>query len=136
MSVRLPGEVRSRLEQQARVAHEPPARYAARILDEGLRIAAHPGIVFRSTPTGARLAGLADGPDVVEVIKVVGGLESTGEDRVREAARWLGLPERKIRRALDYYADFPDEVDAELRMREQAEAELAERFDRRRDLLG
>lgn len=113
-----------------------PARYAARVLDEGLRIAAHPGITFRSSPTGGRLAALVDGPDIVEVVKVVRGLEPSGDDRIHEAAIWLDLPERKIRTALDYYADFPEEVDAELEIREQAEADFVQRLERRRDLLG
>lgn len=136
MSVRLHDEVRSRLDRQARLAHEPPASYAARLIDEGMRTAAHPGIVFRPTPTGARLAALADGPDVVEVVNVVRGLESRGQDRVHEAATWLDLPERKVRIALDYYAEFPIEVDDELELRADAEERLREQLQRQHDLLG
>ena len=38
-----------------------------RQIDEGLRMEAHPGIVFRNGPSGRR-AGLAAGPDVWEVV--------------------------------------------------------------------
>src|SRR3974377_2589129 len=43
---------------------------ANRLVDEALRMAEHPGITFRSGPTGRR-AALAGGPDVWEVIRAI-----------------------------------------------------------------
>src|SRR5262252_9719436 len=43
---------------------------ANRLVDEALRMAEHPGIIFRPGPTGRR-AALAGGPDVWEIIRAV-----------------------------------------------------------------
>src|ERR1700690_2619 len=43
---------------------------ANRLVDEALRMAEHPGVVFRPGPTGRR-AALAGGPDVWEVVRAV-----------------------------------------------------------------
>lgn len=136
MSVRLGENVRVRLERQAVLAHERPASYAARLIDEGVRSAAHAGIVFRSTPTGGRVAAVTDGPDIAEVIKVLNGLETRGERRVRDAASWLDLPDHKIRIALDYYGEFAGEIDDELELRAEAEDRLRAQLERHDDLLG
>jgi hypothetical protein len=135
MSVRLGDEVRARLERQAGLARERPATYAQRLIDEGLRAAAHPGIVFRSTPTGGRVAAVADGPDVAEIVRIVRGLESRGDERVGEAARWFDLPEHKVRLAIGYYAEFTPEIDEELRLRADAEQRVRAQLERQRDLL-
>lgn len=56
----------------------------ARLLDDGLRMDAHPGIVFRSGRAGRR-PGLAAGPDVWEVARVLRDV-GTGEPALRETA--------------------------------------------------
>src|SRR3990170_3573376 len=43
---------------------------AARLVDEGLRMDEHPGVMFREGPMGRR-ATLVGGPDVWEVIRAV-----------------------------------------------------------------
>jgi hypothetical protein len=43
---------------------------ANRLVDEAMRMAEHPGVIFRTGPTGRR-AALAGGPDVWEVIRAV-----------------------------------------------------------------
>src|ERR1700733_825945 len=43
---------------------------ANRLVDESLRMAEHPGVIFRSGSTGRR-AALAGGPDVWEVIRAI-----------------------------------------------------------------
>lgn len=136
MSIRLTDEVRARLERQASAARERPATYAARVLDEGVRAAAHPGITFRPAPAGGRMAAVVDGPDVAEVVKVVQGLDVRGQARIVETAQWLGLAEHKVRAALDYYAEFTDEIEDELALRADAELQLAARLAAQRDLLG
>src|SRR5580692_5352526 len=43
---------------------------ANRLVDESLRMAEHPGVIFKPGPTGRR-AALAGGPDVWEVIRAI-----------------------------------------------------------------
>src|SRR5437870_6214878 len=49
------------------------------LVDEALRISEHPGIVFRSGPTGRR-ASLASGPDVWEAVRAIKSARSTEPD--------------------------------------------------------
>lgn len=85
----------------------------------------HPGIVFRDGPTGRR-AGIAEGPDVWEIIPLLLGLRGEVERRVTKAAEQLGLAVRQVRTASRYYAEFHDEIDAEIAENEDvADRELA-----------
>ena len=47
-------------------------------------------------------------------------LEDSGEDAIVEAARWLEIPPSSVRAAVDYSAEFTDEVDEDLARRKQA----------------
>lgn len=82
-------------------------------MDEGLRSREHPGIVFRDEPSGRR-AALAVGPDVWEVVSAVRLTTVRGEAAVASVADEMSLPEPAVRAALDYYAEYPDEIDAEV----------------------
>ena len=90
----------------------------------------HPGIVFRPGPAGRR-PGLAGGPDVWEVVRVVRNVESRGDGAIAEGAHWLGLSAAQVRIAMEYYADYPAEIDAWL-VRVDAQAVEAEELFRRR----
>lgn len=109
------------------------------LVDEGLRMAAHPGIVFRDGPTGRR-AGLAGGPDVWEVIRALESARSA-EPGLSEGELLAlvidntGLPLRSVRTALAYWASFPDEVGAQIGSADQAEGEALAAWRRQRDLL-
>ncbi len=100
----------ARLEADARRRGEPKARIAERLIDEGLRMAEHPGIVFRDGPAGRR-AALAAGPDVWEVIETLKGTGLTGEAAVDATARWGSLTRAEVSIAIRYYGDFRDETD-------------------------
>lgn len=95
----------------------------------------HPRVVFRPTPRGGRVAGIIGGPDVAEVVTVIRDLEATGDAAVEQAAEWLGLSERDVRAAIGYYADFPDEIDNELALRDRVAAEAGARWEREQRLL-
>lgn len=99
-------------------------------------MAEHPGIVFRTSELRGRVAALAKGPEVAEVIAVLSGLESTGEDRVTETAGWLALDVLEVRIALSYYAEFTREVDGHLQAREASAAEARGRYEAERAMLG
>ena len=77
---------------------------------EGMRIDAHPGIVFRDGPAGRR-PGLADGPDVWEIARVLSEVEPRGEAAVDATAERLGLTTRQVLAALGYYAAYKAEID-------------------------
>lgn len=97
----------------------------ARLIDAGLRMAGHPGIVFRHGPSERR-AGLAAGPDVWEVVALLRGIPGTIDQRVAKAARQLGLAAGQVRVASRYYAEFPDEIDTQIVSNEEAaDRELA-----------
>jgi hypothetical protein len=66
VSIRFREDVHRRLRRAATRRGESVSALAARLVDEGLRMEDHPGIVFRDGPTGRR-AALAGGPDVWEV---------------------------------------------------------------------
>ena len=89
-----------------------------RLVDEGLRQADHPGVVFRDGPSG-RWAALALGPDVWEVVLLVREVDERGEAALEAAAELLHLTPERVRAALRYYGDHRSEVDAEV---EEAEA--------------
>jgi hypothetical protein len=123
------------LERRARARGETGSRLAERLVEEGLRMEEHPGIVFRDGPTGRR-AALAAGPDVWELVRFVKGVRGRGATVVNKAARLLDLTPLQVETALRYYADYSDEIDDRIRLDEE-EAERAEAsWRRRQSVLG
>jgi hypothetical protein len=112
---------------------------ANRLVDEALRMTEHPGIIFRSGPTGRR-AALASGPDVWEIIRAVRsahtsepGLDS--DDLLSMVSDNTGLALRLLRTAIRYWAAYPDEVDAEITAADSAEEGAEHAWLRERQLL-
>lgn len=96
----------------------------------------HPGIVFRSGPTGRR-AAVAGGPDVWEVVALLRSLRGSPQHRLAKAADDLALSVAHVRAASRYYAEFPDEIDEQIRANEEAaDRELAAWENERRLLSG
>ena len=123
-----------RLKRGAARRAESISSAGERLIDEGLRMEAHPGIVFRDGPSGRR-AGLAAGPDVWEVVGLLRGLRGSFEERVAAAAARLGLTEGQVRATSRYYAEFTDEIDAEITYNDDiADRELSA-WERERRLL-
>jgi hypothetical protein len=111
----------------------------SRFVDEALRMEEHPGVLFRDGPSGRR-AVLIGGPDVWEVARVVRSARSAEPDLDAEAvlelaAETMGLPHRKVRVALDYWAAYPDEIEQQIRDAEAAERAAEELLQRERRLL-
>lgn len=112
LSLRLRAELLERLTGRAhRAGGESRSRLAARLIDEGLRMDAHPGIVFRPGP-GGRRPGLAGGPDIWEVVRVLRDIGASGEAAIAKTAKLTELALHQVRTAARYYEDFTDEVDA------------------------
>jgi hypothetical protein len=134
LSIRMPDETREQLEATAEAHGETRSALMQRYIEEGLRMDRHPGIVFRPGPAGRR-PGLAGGPDVWEVARVLRNVETRGDSAIVEVARWLGLSAAQVRIAVDYYADYPTESDAWLAKVDAQAVEAEELFRRRQEIL-
>jgi hypothetical protein len=134
LSLRREADTLERLDAESRQIGVSRSQLVKTLLEEGLRLAAHPGIVFRSGPAG-RPPGLAGGPDVWEVVRVFLGVEAQGDEAVRQVAVLTSLTAEQVRIALGYYADYRDEIDDWIQ-RVDAEAARAEAaWQRAQDLL-
>lgn len=58
-SLRIPEAVKERLDKTAARSREKPSSVAVRLIDEGLRMAEHPGVTFHDSPAHGRVAALA-----------------------------------------------------------------------------
>jgi hypothetical protein len=134
-SIRMSQQTHARLEADARRRGEPKARIAERLIDEGLRMADYPGIVFRDGPAGRR-AAIAAGPDVWEVIETLKGTAMTGEKAIDATAKWGNITPAQARLAIRYYADFRDEVDERIRFNRHEAERHRGTSDRARAALG
>ena len=112
---------------------------ANRLVDEALRMAEHPGIIFRSGPTGRR-AALAGGPDVWEVIRAIKSAHAAepglnSDDLVNLVSNNTGIALRLVNTAVRYWAAYPSEVDAEIAAADAAEEAAEQAWLRERHLL-
>jgi hypothetical protein len=112
-SIRMSEQTLARLDVGARRRGEAKSRTAERLIDEGLRMADHPGIVFRDGPAGRR-AALAAGPDVWEVIGTLKEMDLPSEQAIATTAEWGNLSHAQVNTALRYYVDFREEVDEKI----------------------
>ena len=122
LSIRFEPGLLARL--RARAAAETGANtstLAQRLVDEGLRMAEHPGIVFKSGPSGRR-AALAYGPDVWEIVKFLREIDERGPAALAAAAEVFAVDVNRISTVVSYYGDHRDEIDAEIQAAEQASA--------------
>ena len=97
-------------------------------------MADHPGIIFKDGPAGRR-AALMMGPDVWEVVTVTRETNQRGDKAVNAVAEAMGTPAFQVEIALRYYASYPDEIDAELVMREETSRTAEEEWHARQRLL-
>ena len=97
------------------------AGLAQRLIDEGLRMADHPGVIFKDGPSGRR-AALAYGPDIWEVIKFLREVDERGPAAIDAAAEVFAVDTSRISTASSYYGDYPGEIDAEIAEADEASA--------------
>lgn len=122
LSLRLDETLVQRLDQWSQKTGQTRSELARTLIDEGLRMASHPGIVFRPGPTGRR-AALGDGPDVWEIISPLRDMDPDEGDVVEQTAEVMGLSTTQVGTAFRYYVDFRDEIDAWIqRVRDEAVA--------------
>ena len=134
LSLRIPNDAFERLEAESRRTGRSRSEVAKTLIEEGLRMEQHPGIVFRSGPTGRR-PGLVGGPDVWEVVRVLLEMTAEGEPAIKRAVERTGLTEEQVRSALRYYADYRDEIASWIRRVDQAAASAEAAWRGEQELL-
>jgi hypothetical protein len=122
LSIRFTPALLARLRQRANATPGASAAgLAQRLIDEGLRMADHPGVIFKDGPSGRR-AALAYGPDVWEVIKFLREVDERGPGAIEAAAEVFAVDTSRIAAAISYFGDFSDEIDAEITEADDASA--------------
>jgi hypothetical protein len=134
-AIRIESETLSALRERSAQSGEPIVRLAQRYIGEGMRLDRHPGVIFRDGPAGRR-AVVISGPDVWEVIAAARSAPERGEALVRALAERIGVPVEKIRIAVSYYGEYPDEVDGFIAANEQEAEQLERALENERRLLG
>ncbi len=135
LSIRFDPEVLARLRSRAAsVPGATPSGLAQRLVDEGLRMAEHPGVVFRDGPAGRRPA-LVIGPDVWELVVFLAEIDERGADAVAAAAKTFAVPPAAVNAGIGYYAAFPAEIDAWIAESRAASERAEQEWERRQALL-
>jgi len=136
LSIRFDPQLLDRVRRRARATPGATASgIVQRLVDEGLRMAEHPGVVFKDGPSGRR-AALAFGPDVWEIAKALREIDERGESAVAATAEILAIPETRVRVAMHYYAAHPAEIDAEIGEADRASAAAEEAWRAEQRLIG
>jgi nitrogenase molybdenum-iron protein alpha/beta subunit len=134
-AVRIESETLRALRERSAQSGEPIVRLAQRYISEGMRLDRHPGIFFRDGAAGRR-AVVIGGPDVWEVIAAARSAPEHGEQLISALTERTGSPVEKIRAAIRYYGEFPDEVDRFIAANEQEAAQLERVLENEQRLLG
>ncbi|WP_018335590.1 hypothetical protein [Actinomycetospora chiangmaiensis] len=135
LSVRFDTDVLHRLRQRAAaMPGATPSGLAQRLVDEGLRMADHPGIVFRDGPSGRRPA-LVVGPDVWELVVFLEEIDERGEFAVDAASENFAVSTAAVSAGIRYYTEFSAEVDAWIVEAREASERAEAEWERRRALL-
>lgn len=131
-SFRLSAKTIELLDAAAESTGESRNALAERLLGESLRTLAHPLIRFHQGAAG-RSQPLVVGTRLY-VHQVIGTLRASDGD-MEEAAMYLGVTARQVKAALDYYADYRDEIDADAAASERVEAAERARWERQQRAL-
>src|ERR1700728_2599578 len=135
LSIRFAPSLLARLRQRANaMTGASVAGLAPRLIDEGLRMADHPGVIFKDGPSGRR-AALAYGPDVWEVIKFLREVDERGPAALDAAGEVFGVDASRIATAVSYYGDYQDEIDTEISDADEASAQAEAAWRVQRQLL-
>ena len=132
-SLRLDDELRERLARRAELEDLSVTALVERLLTQGLAMIEHPGIIFNPGPTGWRAAVLG-AADVWEIVGDLRRWPGSEAERVAGLAKEMSWSPQKIVIALDYAADYPDEIQSRIRANDDAWEE-AERLAKARQSL-
>ncbi len=131
-SFRLSARTVELLDEAAEAAGESRNALADRLLGEGLRVERHPLIRFNHGAAGRRQPLVAGSR--LYVHQVIATLRASDGD-VEDAADYLGLTARQVKAALDYYADYRDEIDEDAAVAQRIEATERDRWERQQRAL-
>jgi hypothetical protein len=135
LSIRFDAALLERLKRRATsTVGSSTSTLAQRLIDEGLRMADHPGVIFKDGPSGRR-AALAFGPDIWEVITFLREVDERGPAALDAAAEVFAVDASRIAVAVSYYGDYRAEVDAEIDDAEEASARAEEAWRVQQQLI-
>jgi hypothetical protein len=135
LSIRFDAGLLARLRRRARsVPGSSASALAQQLIDEGLRMADHPGVIFKDGPSGRR-AALAYGPDVWEVIKFLREVDERGPAALDAAAEVFAADAARIATAVSYYGNYRDEIDAEIAAADEASVRAEEAWRIQQQLI-
>src|ERR1700730_5619713 len=104
VSIRFDAALLARLRRPSdATAGSTTSALAQRLIDEGLRMSDHPGVIFKDGPSGRR-AALAYRPDIWEVVKFLREVDEGVRAAVGAAAGVFAVDGSRISTALSYYA--------------------------------
>ena len=135
LSIRFDAALLERLKRRATsTVGSSTSTLAQRLIDEGLRMADHPGVIFKDGPSGRR-AALAFGPDIWEVITFLREVDERGPAALDAAAEVFAVDASRIGTAVSYYGDYRAEIDAEIDNAEEASARAEEAWRVQQQLI-
>ena len=135
LSIRFDESLLARLRRRAQsLAGSSTSALAQRLIDEGLRMADHPGVIFKDGPSGRR-AALGYGPDIWEVIKYLREIDDRGPAALDAAAEGFAADPGRIATAVSYYGDYPGEIDAEITAADEASLRAEQAWRIRQQLI-
>ena len=138
ISIGLEGDSLERLDEHSRETGESRSAAAERLIEEGLRMARHPGIVFRDGATGRRPA-LADGPQVWALARIFRERPLDSDDAIERAAadtaERMELPPQAVLAAIRYYLEYRDEIDDWMRRLDEEADQAKAAWLRKREPL-
>ena len=119
LSLRIAEETYEGLEALAHREGETVSETARRLIEEGRRMAEHPGIVFREG-FRERVAAVADGPPVWKIINIFPEWDSSWDLRSPETLGATSVNAWQVMLAQRYRKSFPDEIDEIVRVHREA----------------
>jgi uncharacterized protein (DUF433 family) len=132
VSFRLAAGTIARLDAEAKRSHQSRNALTERLVSEGLHTERHPLIRFQAGAAGRRQPMLIGTRLYVhQVIATVRASDANTAD----AAEYLGISTQLVEAALDYYADYRDEIDADAAQATAIEADELARWQRRQQAL-
>lgn len=136
LSIRFDRDVLDRLRRRAAgIPGASPSGLVQRLVDEGLRMAEHPGVVFRDGPGGRRPA-LKVGPDIWELVKFLREIDERGELATDAASEVFAIPAIAVCAGVAYYTSYPDEIDAWIADADAVSERAEQAWRRQHELLG
>ncbi len=131
-SFRLSRRTLELLDAAAAGGRESRNALADRLLGEAIRLERHPLIRFHEGATGRRQPLLVGtrlyAHQVMSTVRASDG-------KIEEAAAYLGVAPRLVRAAVEYYAEFADEVDDDAAIAAQIELDERARWERQQRAL-